>query len=63
VPDPQASGGADGRLFDSGGDALLAVQLISAIADELGIQVAPRRLFDANTVELMATVIRNTSIS
>lgn len=50
----------DARFFDDlGGDSLGAVELVLRVEENFGVRLSIRVLFDADTVELLAEVIRH----
>lgn len=50
--------GVRDSFFDSGGDSLLALELVARIERAFGVQVALAALFQASTIERLADVIR-----
>ncbi len=46
--------GADADFFDLGGQSILALRLVSALSEQLGIEVPLQLLFDASTVRALS---------
>ncbi|MCP4657778.1 MAG: hypothetical protein GY856_20410, partial [bacterium] len=49
--------GTRDNFFDLGGDSLLAMQLVSELHRQLGVQIAPLMLFEAPTVGALAELL------
>ncbi|WP_051829853.1 MULTISPECIES: type I polyketide synthase [Streptomyces] len=47
--------GADDNFFDLGGESLLALQLVTRLRDELGVELRVKKLMEKLTVAAMAT--------
>ena len=53
--------GVKDSFFDLGGSSLLAMKLLAEIREAFGVEIPPARMFEAQTIEAMAAMIRTQS--